>query len=81
MKAWITRYALTTGILEVEGTKHSEDMFEYKVPESSFIDWAHGNDWHETKEAAIAHADVMRIRKIKSLERSIEKLKKLRFEV
>jgi hypothetical protein len=39
-----------------------------------------GNDWHLTKAEAIAHAKVKRDNKIKSLEKSIAKLKALKFD-
>jgi hypothetical protein len=35
--------------------------------------------WHETKEEAIKHAEILKERKIKSLEKQIKKLKELKF--
>lgn len=38
-------------------------------------------DWWRTKESAILRAEQMRHAKIKSLEKQIDKLKKLKFDV
>ena len=80
MKAWITKYALTTGIFEItaEITEHGSayDMH------SSFPTFYHGEgkEWHRTKESAIAKAEEMRRKKIASLKKQIERLEKLYFE-
>ena len=80
MKVWITKYALTTGIFEMtaEITEHGSayDMH------SSFPTYYHGEgkEWHKTKESAIARAEEMRQKKIESLKKQIEELKKMRFE-
>ena len=75
-KAWITKYALTEGIQEVEGrvALEARDMFCYAGK------FAHGNDWHETKAEAIVRAEQMRVAKIASLKKSIERLERLRFK-
>lgn len=39
-----------------------------------------GNDWHRTKESAIAKAEEMRKKKIASLKKQIEKLEKMEFK-
>ena len=76
--AWITTYALTGGIKEVEGDVcHgiSSDMLSC-AKEGHF----HDSNWHRTKEAALVKAEEMRLKKIASLKKQIEKLEKLRFE-
>jgi hypothetical protein len=82
MKAWITKYALTSGIQEVDGevdTSISATMFSW-TPASGWMKHAHGKDWHKTREAAIARAEEMRLTKIAGLKRSIAELEKLKFE-
>lgn len=78
MKAWITKYALTKGILE----KEVEDCGDGMVRESGnhFPTYYHRTDWHKDKESAIAKAEEMRKKKIASLKKQIEKLEKMKFD-
>ena len=82
MKAWITTYALTSGIKEVSGeiSKGSVSMFCYG-DQSYGGQFAHGKgkDWHLTKEGALKRADAMRLKKITSLLKQIEKLRDMEF--
>lgn len=76
--AWITTYALTKGIQEMEGEvchNISSDMLA-----CANSDCFHGSNWHRTREAALVKAEDMRLKKIASLKKQIEKLEKLRFE-
>ena len=78
---WLTKYALTQGILEVEGELNaSGTMVIYHHPRRTLSHlYAHGEgrDWHRTQEAAVAVADKRRIIKINSLKRQILKLQSL----
>ena len=80
--AYITKYALTTGIYSAQGEVcydiNSEVFSERKNCGSLYY---HGNEWHRTKEDAIMRAEEMLDRKIKSLEKQIAKLKKMTFVV
>lgn len=78
MKAWITKYALTSGIQEVDG-EADKGMLTVIVTRFGNVQHFHGNDWHPTREAAIAHAEKMRQKRIESLKESIAKLEKLSF--
>lgn len=79
MKVYITKYALTTGIMERDvedighGTVKDKDTF------MSQYFYVEGKGWHRTMESAIKHAQVMRDNRIKALEKQIEKLKGLTF--
>lgn len=79
-KVWITKYALTKGIIETEGriSNSCPGLLDAK----GITNYLHGegNEWHRTKESAIAKAEEMRQKKIESLKSQIEKLEKLRFE-
>ena len=67
MKVWITKYALTRGIIE---TENLNDYYSGK-----------GYSWmHYNKESAIKKAEEMRQKKIASLKEQIEKLERMRFE-
>ena len=85
MKVWITKYALSDGIEQInsenmkmfgiEGGYLSFCRYAGSVPEV----YSKGN-WHKTKEAAIAKAEEMRQKKIASLKKQIEKLEGMKFE-
>ena len=78
INAWVTKNALTEGILLVEGEvchRVSSDMLSYASST------AHGKDWHRTPEGALARAEEMRKKKIASLRKSIKKMEALVFNV
>ena len=71
MKVFITKYALTQGIYEANVEKTSPpNMFKTGSP------LFHAGEWYESIDEAMAHAENMRERRIKSLERSFEKMRK-----
>ncbi len=83
MKVWITKYALTTGISEIEAeicTGSSTEMIK-EIRSGCYPVYYHGKgrDWHETLEGAKVKAESMRIKQIKTLEKKIAKLKKMTF--
>ena len=86
MKVWITKYALTDGIIEAE---HVPGVAEVGKEYAFFIDAnnqlaAHFYIPYEElvfdKESAVQRAEKMRQKKIASLKKKIEKLEKVRFE-
>ena len=89
MKVWITKYALTDGISDVEIiAKHSVlecGMIESKIKylcknadgDQFYLD---SDDFCNSLESAIQKAEEMRQEKIASLKKQIEKLEKMRFE-
>ena len=81
IKAWVTKYALTHGILtaESEVSGQSPDMIRFFWGEPSGMLYVHGGDWHRTEEAAIQRAEEMRTRKIASLRKQIAKLEAMTF--
>lgn len=81
MKVFITKHALTAGIKEVE-VEPFQDTGMVIWKEGGWSQSAHGEgrNWHRTIESAINKACDMRIRKIASLEKQIEKLRKLEFK-
>lgn len=78
MKIWITKYALTQGILEREATVPQDPRYAGRMAVVG-MSYFHGDEWHRTPEAAKAQAELMRQKKIKSMERQIAKLKALTF--
>jgi hypothetical protein len=82
--AWVTRYALTTGIQKVSGAvchQTSSTMLRYSDPANGFKEFVHGNDWHRTPEAALARAEEMRKAKIAALKKSVAKLEAMMFMI
>jgi hypothetical protein len=78
MKIFNTKYALTDGIKEYEvEVGKNEDIV--KIGSCSYLH-GEGKEWHRTIESANKRAEEMRQQKIKSLEKQLDKLKKLRFE-
>ncbi len=77
MKIYITKYALTNGIEEIEAeTTQFPNMIKTvgKYPQIF-----HKPFWYESKEEAIEHAEILRKRKIESLKKSIKKFEKIDF--
>lgn len=78
IKAWVTKYALTSGIEVVEGVVNhdiSSKMFTWGQWSN-----AHRKDWHRSEQEAMARAEQMRQQKIESLRKSIKKLEALKFQ-
>lgn len=82
MKVWITKYALTKGIFEIEAERCitiDNDMISEAGVNYNTCYHGEGRQWHLTKESAHKQALKMRDAKIKSLQKQIEKLNKLTF--
>lgn len=81
--AYVTKYGLTEGILEVDASWDEQwpDMISFRTEGSSFRQHAHRNDWWRDLESAEARVDVMRTKKIASLHKSIEKMMALKVKV
>lgn len=78
MKVWITKYALTRGIFEMEVKSTSRDG---STVYGNAWDEAYGSrDWYKRKTDAVKRAKEMRKREITRLENKIKKLKEKRFE-
>lgn len=82
MKVWITKYALTQGILEVEGIVCGPKSQMVKIfrdgrhMELFHTEW---KEWHRTEEGAKLKAEEMAVKKIESLNKQILKIQKLTF--
>ena len=82
MKIYITKYALSSGIIVREGELTGiGTMVSVRHTEvGGFTQYFHRPDWHMTKVAALKKAEKMREKKLQSLEKQIEKIKDLNFE-
>ena len=82
---WITKYALTDGVLHLDGAYAQPGGYLSKegVWHGSWDERRHfygPSDWHLSREAAATKAEDMRVKKLASLRKQIAKLEKLRFE-
>lgn len=75
MKVYITRWALTDGVMEREGIINGQHVYV----EGLFIRFSIGDDVFLTPEEARQKAEEMRVKKIASLKKKIQKLEKLKF--
>ena len=80
MKVWITKYALTRGIFEMEVKSQSKDGTAVYGKAWDDCYRGEGKEWHRTKESAIQKTEEMRQKKIDSLKKQIEKLERMKFE-
>lgn len=81
---YITKYALTQGIIKLKGTRVCDDVKGVVIKVKSdkiggFDTYYHGGEWHATFTSAKIFADKMRLKKILSLNKQIKKLKSLKF--
>lgn len=79
MKYWISKYALTRGIFEIEGI-HDDfgNSLQYK-DNTGWLGFYYKGEYHETEAAARSAAEEMRTKKIASLRKQIEKLERMEF--
>ena len=79
MKAYITKYALTAGIIETDQAFFADRKYiiaSVGLPKAHFSK----TEWQPTRELAVARANIMRDQRIQALEKQIEKLKGLVFK-
>jgi len=76
MKVWITKYALTQGIFEIEA-EIVRDVSTKMV--STVKGYFHEPDWHTSYEKSKEQADKMRNNALKSLSKKMKKLEEMKF--
>lgn len=81
MKFWISKYAFTQGIIEVEAEYCGKETDMIKVLDDKYKGYYQGEciNWHRTEDDALKRAEVLRIRKIEYLKKQLEKLEGLNF--
>jgi hypothetical protein len=78
LKVWVTKFVFTEGIEEVDAEQCSPTMVA--VRSRQWTQYVHKPFWHTSREDAVAHAEKMRIAKLASLKKSMEKIQKLEFK-
>lgn len=81
MKIYVTKYALTKGIqeMEAESVNENRSMAIVKI-HGRLTQYFFNKEYHFSKEEAVEQADLMLKNRISSLEKQIAKLKKLNFK-
>lgn len=83
MKFFITKYAMTKGIIEADGERctssGSPDMIAVG-PKNILRQYYHREDWHRTRESAVKRANEMRSAKLKSIDKQRKRIAALTFE-
>lgn len=80
MKVYLTKYALSDGIKEIEaerGVSAADGLITWE--KHGYSQYAHKGEWFRTLEEAVADAEERRFKKLASLKKQIEKLRKLTF--
>jgi Leu/Phe-tRNA-protein transferase len=80
MKVYITKYALTEGILEVDA-EIDGTMAKYRNGAFPVCAHGEGREWHLLEKSALTKTEELRQRKIASYTKAIDKLKKMTFKV
>lgn len=80
MKVWITKYALTDGIIEAEGEPYGLEWVSASWDNGCLCNNFEQGEWFDTRERAILKAEEMRQKKIECLKNQIKKLEEMRFE-
>ena len=86
MKIYITKYALSKGIIEIEGEIRETPHFKRgvsaygKLSPSNTATGFYNNDFQLTKEEAITDSNNRVKRKIESLKKQIKKLETISFK-
>ena len=83
MKVWITKYALTDGIIEAESdekTQTKKKLFAFWNNDEFGGFYPQKEEVFFDKQSAIKKAEEMRQKKIESLKRQIKNLEEMRFK-
>ena len=83
MRFFVTKYALTEGIMVVSGEVEDGMLRTFGGSDGSRPMYFHGEgkEWHRTESQAMLRAEMKRRAKLKSLRKSITKLEAMTFKV
>lgn len=76
MKAYVTKFALTKGIIELD----DPEFYENYIVIGRIDPLIKPDDWFKNRQEAVERAEEMRVNKIASLKRQIAKLESMKFE-
>lgn len=82
MRVYVTKYALTEGILTMEAQPcQVVTMIEVKPKDNGFTQYFHNREWHTDLEEAKARAEEMRQNKIKNLKKQLKRMETMEIKV
>lgn len=82
IRGYITKYALSSGIYEAELELCGDNMVRQINPRIySCYFHGEGKEWHRTIESAEKRFEQIKIVKLKSLEKQIDKVSKMKFRI
>lgn len=79
MKVWITKNALSSGIVAIQAAVPCDGLEWGSVEDLATKKKYSKKDWHRTRAEAVARANQMRLSKIQTLKSQLAKLEKLYF--
>jgi hypothetical protein len=79
MKAYITKFALTKGIVVAEGERDGKEAFVVKGSVPWDVHRFKLGEWHEDAGSALKRADQMKVAKANQLERQAAELRAREF--
>lgn len=81
MRVWITKYALTQGVLQMDGFMQSKSCPTMITNKKWVCETYHKPFWYDNQYDAVAHAETMRQIKLESLKKQIDKISKLKIKI
>lgn len=79
-RIYITKYALSKGILEEEAVIKDYGRYSRALVKGDYSSYGIGSEAFFKREDALKNAENRRIKKIESLKKQINKLENLKFE-
>lgn len=86
VKYYITKYALSSGVIVADDTNakrcSSDSMLEYQFDENNrwSTTYFHQGEWFTDRNEAIARCEVLRARKVTSVEKQLNQLRRIDFD-
>lgn len=80
-RVWITKYVLTEGIFSADAeVSNGGTICSYRLEGDHFTSYAHKNDFHLSRDAAVKRANEVISKAIASTERRLERLKGMKIK-
>lgn len=81
MKVWITKYALTKGIIELDDAEICSNVNPtmIRVKRNGYLNYFHKDQWHDSFAAAQIDANKRVSKKLTSINKQLRKFSNLNF--
>jgi hypothetical protein len=81
MKAYITKFALTKGIVVAEGERDGKEGFVVRGAVPWDVHKFKLGEWHTDRDAALKRTNQMRFDKVDAAEREVARLRAMEFPI